>query len=221
MAPTRRPLNRTGRTGISGFEWKRWPKVEAARPRGGVIETTTDWARRATEKDLVRRALGGDVAAFEQLYRENERRVFALCLRMSSDASLAEELTQDVFVRAWRKLDSFRGDSAFSSWLYPIAVNTALSERRARVRRTSRVFTTDDLTAFEKAPEERRAGPEARFDLEAAMKGLPPGARSVFVLHDVEGLKHQEIAEKMGIAVGTSKAQLHRARALLREALRR
>ena len=221
MAPTRRPLNRTGRTGISGFEWKRWPKVEAARPRGGVIETTTDWARRATEKDLVRRALGGDVAAFEQLYRENERRVFALCLRMSSDASLAEELTQDVFVRAWRKLDSFRGDSAFSSWLYPIAVNTALSERRARVRRTSRVFTTDDLTAFEKAPEERRAGPEARFDLEAAMKGLPTGARSVFVLHDVEGLKHQEIAEKMGIAVGTSKAQLHRARALLREALRR
>ena len=196
-------------------------EVEAARPRGGVIQTTTDWARRATEKDLVRRALAGDVAAFEQLYRENERRVFALCLRMSSDASLAEELTQDVFVRAWRKLDSFRGDSAFSSWLYPIAVNTALSERRARVRRTSRVFTTDDLTAFEKAPEERRAGPEARFDLEAAMKGLPTGARSVFVLHDVEGLKHQEIAEKMGIAVGTSKAQLHRARALLREALRR
>jgi RNA polymerase sigma-70 factor (ECF subfamily) len=196
-------------------------EVEAARPQGGVIETTTDWARRATEKDLVRRALVGDVAAFEQLYRENERRVFALCLRMSSDASLAEELTQDVFVRAWRKLDSFRGDSAFSSWLYPIAVNTALSERRARHRRTSRVFTTDDLTPFEKAPRERRAGPEAGFDLEAALRELPPGARSVFVLHDVEGFRHQEIAERMGIAVGTSKAQLHRARALLREALRR
>jgi RNA polymerase sigma-70 factor (ECF subfamily) len=196
-------------------------EVEAARPQGGVIETTTDWARRATEKDLVRRALSGDVAAFEQLYRENERRVFALCLRMSQDASLAEELTQDVFIRAWRKLDSFRGDSAFSSWLYPIAVNTALSERRARHRRTSRVFTTDDLTAFEKAPEKTRAGPEARFDLEAALRELPPGARSVFVLHDVEGLRHQEIAEKMGIAVGTSKAQLHRARALMREALRR
>jgi RNA polymerase sigma-70 factor, ECF subfamily len=196
-------------------------EVEAARPRGGVIETTTDWARRATEKDLVRRALDGDVAAFEQLYRENERRVFALCLRMSSDASLAEELTQDVFIRAWRKLDSFRGDSAFSSWLYPIAVNTALSERRARHRRTSRVFTTDDLTPFEKAPEEKRGGLEARFDLEAALRELPPGARTVFVLHDVEGLRHQEIAEKMGIAVGTSKAQLHRARALLREALRR
>jgi RNA polymerase sigma-70 factor (ECF subfamily) len=196
-------------------------EVEAARPRGGVIETTTDWARRALEKDLVRRALEGDVAAFEQLYRENERRVFALCLRMSSDASLAEELTQDVFVRAWRKLDSFRGDSAFSSWLYPIAVNTALSERRARHRRTSRVFTTDDLTPFEKAPGEKRAGPEVGFDLEAALRELPPGARAVFVLHDVEGFRHQEISERMGIAVGTSKAQLHRARALLREALRR
>lgn len=161
------------------------------------------------------------MAAFEQLYRDNERRVFALCLRLSSDGSLAEELAQDVFVRAWRKLPSFRGESAFSSWLYPIAVNTALSERRARVRRTARVFTTDDLTPFEKAPEVKTAGPEAGFDLEAAMRVLPPGARAVFVLHDVEGYKHQEIARMMDIAVGTSKAQLHRARGLLREALQR
>lgn len=161
------------------------------------------------------------MAAFETLYRDNERRVFGLCLRMSSNPSLAEELTQDVFVRAWRKLSSFRGDSAFSSWLYPIAVNTALSERRSRVRRTSRVFATDDLTPFEKAPEVKQAGPEAGFDLEAAMKELPPGARAVFVLHDVEGYRHAEIAQMMDIAVGTSKAQLHRARALLREALQR
>jgi RNA polymerase sigma-70 factor (ECF subfamily) len=193
----------------------------AARPGGGVITRTTDGARPEEEKVLVRRAQEGDVAAFERLYRDNERRVFGLCLRLSSNASLAEELTQDVFVRAWRKLSSFRGESAFSSWLYPIAVNTALSERRARVRRTSRVFATDDLTPFEKAPEEKRAGPEAGFDLQAAMKSLPPGARAVFVLHDVEGYRHQEIAQMMDIAVGTSKAQLHRARALLREALSR
>ena len=98
------------------------------------------------------------MAAFEQLYRDNERRVFALCLRLSSDGSLAEELAQDVFVRAWRKLPSFRGESAFSSWLYPIAVNTALSERRSRVRRTARVFATDDLTPFERAPEVKHGG---------------------------------------------------------------
>ena len=196
-------------------------QVQAARPGGGVIQRTADGARLEEEKVLVRRAQEGDVAAFETLYRENERRVFGLCLRLSSNASLAEELTQDVFVRAWRKLGSFRGESAFSSWLYPIAVNTALSERRARVRRTARVFATDDLTPFEKAPEEKQAGPEAGFDLEAALRELPPGARAVFVLHDVEGYRHAEIARMMDIAVGTSKAQLHRARALLREALTR
>jgi RNA polymerase sigma-70 factor (ECF subfamily) len=196
-------------------------EAPAGRLSGGVTKTAFDEARREEERALVRRAREGDMAAFEQLYRENERRVFAVCVRMSSDASLAEELTQDVFVRAWRNLGTFRGDSAFSSWLYPIAVNTALSERRSRVRRTSRVFTTDDLTPFEKAPEEKQAGADARFDLEAALRDLPPGARAVFVLHDVEGYRHQEIARMMDIAVGTSKAQLHRARALLRKALPR
>jgi RNA polymerase sigma-70 factor (ECF subfamily) len=196
-------------------------EAPGARPLGGVIERTADGEKREAERALVRRAQDGDVTAFEQLYRDNERRVFALCLRLSSNPSLAEELTQDVFVRAWRKLSSFRGDSAFSSWLHPIAVNTALSERRSRVRRTSRVFPTDDLTPFEKAPEEKRAGPEAGFDLEAALRELPPGARAVFVLHDVEGYRHDEIGQMMGIAVGTSKAQLHRARMLLREALQR
>jgi RNA polymerase sigma-70 factor (ECF subfamily) len=195
--------------------------ARAGRPSGGVTKATFDEARRGEERALVRRAQEGDMAAFEQLYRENERRVFAVCVRMSGGASLAEELTQDVFVRAWRKLSSFRGESAFSSWLYPIAVNTALSERRARVRRTSRVFATDDLTPFERAPEVKQAGPEAGFDLEAAMKDLPPGARAVFVLHDIEGYQHEEIGRMMGIAVGTSKAQLHRARALLRKSIER
>ena len=133
------------------------------------------------------------------------------------DPEEAMERTQDAFVRAWRKLGSFRGESAFSSWLYPLTVNVALSERRSRRRRTSRVFATDDLTPFERP--ERPRQHEAEFDLEKAMATLPPGARAVFVLHDVEGYKHAEIGQMLGMATGTSKAQLHRARRLLREAL--
>ena len=135
---------------------------------GAVLgETLThmrdDEDRRATEKRLVRDAQNGDLLAFERLYRDNERKVFALCLRMSSDGALAEELTQEVFVRAWRKLGSFRGDSAFSSWLYPLTVNVALSERRSRRRRDARIFATDDPASLERAPGTPR--PEAGFDL--------------------------------------------------------
>jgi len=190
----------------------------AGRRLGGIlISAPVDDDRRKSEWRLVEAARAGDLVAFERLYRENERRVFALCLRLCSDATLAEELTQDVFVRAWKKLDTFRGESAFSSWLYPIAVNTALSERRARQRRLARIVPTEDPTVFERpaAP----PAPEAGFDIEKAMARLPPGARSVFVLHDVEGRTHGEIATLLGLAPGTSKAQLHRARRLLREAL--
>jgi RNA polymerase sigma-70 factor, ECF subfamily len=160
------------------------------------------------------------MAAYEALYRQNSRRVFGLCLRMAGDAHLAEELTQDVFIRAWQRLSTFRGDSAFSSWLHPMAVNIALSERRSRKRRTSRVMATEDPTVFERAPEHKE-GPSAGLDLDKALATLPPGARRVFVLHDVEGYKHEEIASLTGVATGTSKAQLHRARRLLREALGR
>jgi len=183
----------------------------------GAIEVRRDEDRRSEERRLVLQAQAGDLSAFERLYRENERKVYALCMRLASDAALAEELTQDVFVRAWQKLGSFRGESAFSSWLYPLTVNVALSERRSRRRRTSRVFATDDLTPFERP--ERPRQHEAEFDLEKAMATLPPGARAVFVLHDVEGYKHAEIGQMLGMATGTSKAQLHRARRLLREAL--
>jgi len=173
--------------------------------------------RRAAEWRLVQEAQAGDLRAFERLYRENERRVFALCMRLSSNPELAEELTQVVFIRAWRKLGSFRGQSSFSSWLYPLTVNVARSERRARMRRLARVFPTDDVAALEPTP--KAPTPEAGFDLEKAMAALPPGARAVFVLHDVEGRTHEEIASLLGLASGTSKAQLHRARRLLREAL--
>jgi len=181
------------------------------------IAMREDEDRRATELRLVRQAQAGDLVAFERLYRENERKVFGLCFRLSSDPALAEELTQEVFVRAWRKLSSFRGESAFSSWLYPLTVNVALSERRSRRRRDARIVATEDPASLERAP--RSPAPEAGFDLEKAMAALPPGARAVFVLHDVEGRTHEEIAQLLGLAAGTSKAQLHRARRLLREAL--
>jgi RNA polymerase sigma-70 factor, ECF subfamily len=184
---------------------------------GGGLTATED-ARRLAERDLVRRAQSGDAAAFEALYRENVKRVYALSCRMTGSADLAEELTQEVFVRAWRKLGSFRGESAFASWLYPLTVNVVYSEGRARRRRESRVQVSEDLAAL--AGSTRAHGPE-RLDLEKAMAGLPEGAREVFVLHDAYGYKHQEIASMTGIATGTSKAQLHRARRLLREALTR
>jgi RNA polymerase sigma-70 factor (ECF subfamily) len=184
-----------------------------------MIASATSSEARSHELTLVERAKGGDTAAFEELYRLNVRRIYALCFRLAGEPSLADELTQDVFVRAWQKLSSFRGESAFSSWLYPLAVNVALSERRSRRRRLDRVFAVEDPVALERpAP---RPSPETAFDLDRAMAALPPGARSVFVLHDVEGLKHEEIADVTKVAVGTSKAQLHRARKLLREALRK
>jgi RNA polymerase sigma-70 factor, ECF subfamily len=167
----------------------------------------------------VRRAQQGSAEAFEQLYREHVGRVFALCLRLAGDRGRAEELTQDVFVRAWEKLDSFEGRSAFGTWLHRLAVNLVLGERRSEAVRVHRVFAAEDPAALERpgaAPDPGRA-----MDLERAIATLPPGARTVFVLHDVEGYRHEEIAALQGSAVGTSKAQLHRARRLLREALER
>jgi RNA polymerase sigma-70 factor (ECF subfamily) len=191
--------------------------TDATEPNPKVLPLPRDEDRRARERDRVRAAQNGDLVAFEELYRDNVGRVHAVCMRMAGDVALAEELTQDVFVRAWQKLSSFRGDSAFSTWLHPLAINVALSERRSRRRRLARVMPTDDLTPFDRPG--RPAGPEAGLDLERALDVLPDGARSVFVLHDVEGYKHEEIGELIGVATGTSKAQLHRARRLLREAL--
>ena len=181
------------------------------------IPMAEDQDRRAAELRLVRAAQDGDLVAFERLYRDNERKVFGLCFRLSSDPALAEELTQEVFVRAWRTLKSFRGESAFSSWLYPLTLNVARSERRSHLRRSARIVATEDPASLERAPV--TPTPEAGFDLEKAMAALPPGARTVFVLHDVEGRTHEEIAALLNLATGTSKAQLFRARRLLREAL--
>ncbi len=169
--------------------------------------------------EVVRRAQAGDEAAFEALYREHAGRVFALCLRLSGDGGRATELAQDVFVRCWEQLRSFRGESAFGSWLYRLAVNVVWSTNRGDRRRETRVRPVEDPGAHE--PQREAAPPGLRLDLERAIATLPDGAREVFVLFDIEGYRHEEIARLTGIAVGTSKAQLFRARRLLRERLER
>lgn len=169
--------------------------------------------------DLVARAAAGDQMAFRDLYRQHAGRVYALCLRLTGDTRDAEERTQDVFVRLWDKLGSFRGESAFSSWLHRLAVNVVLNERRTTGRRERRVMPTEDP---DNAAGAQHAAPlHLEIDLERAIAELPDGAREVFVLFDVEGYGHGEIAQLVGIAEGTSKAQLFRARRLLREKLER
>jgi RNA polymerase sigma-70 factor, ECF subfamily len=167
--------------------------------------------------DTVRQAQAGDVAAFERLYREHAGRVYALALRLTADTHQAEEVTQDVFVRAWEKLGSFRAESAFSTWLHRLTVNEVLGRRRSEGRRGKRIVLAEDLTVYEVV---RPSGAEGnRLDLEAAMGTLSEAARTVFVMHDVEGYTHGEIAEMTGRAEGTSKTLLHRARKALRERL--
>lgn len=165
-------------------------------------------------------AAGGDRQAFERLYRTHANRVYSLCTRMSGSRTKGEELTQDVFVRTWEKLPQFRGESAFSTWLHRLAVNVVLNARKTEGKAASR---TDEGDVEDERWHEGARAPMhiERMDLTDAIAKLPPGARKIFVLHDVEGYKHEEIAEMMGITSGGSKAQLHRARLLLREALER
>jgi RNA polymerase sigma-70 factor (ECF subfamily) len=157
-------------------------------------------------------AQSGDGHAFERLYRAHLSRVHSLARRMAGPDE-ADELTQDVFVRTWEKLGTFRGEAAFGTWLHRLAVNLILS-RRSRVGRDRQRFDDADDAVDLKPTAPVRT--DLAIDFETAMGRLPEGARHVFVLHDVEGYRHDEIAGQMGIAVGTSKAQLHRARMLLR-----
>jgi RNA polymerase sigma-70 factor (ECF subfamily) len=173
------------------------------------------------DSGLVRQARHGDEQAFEQLYRRHRNRVYGIIWRLcGGDPALAEDMLQEAFVRAWTKLESFRGDSRFSTWLYRLAVNVALSDRRMRVRRLERE------TALEGRAERMATGAkdvyaDKNMDLEQAIAQLPERARTVLVLFDIEGYSHAEIAEIADMAVGSSKAQLHRARKLIREELER
>ena len=191
----------------------------------GGMQAVTTWQHdktdlSATETRWVEKAQAGNRLAFEQLYRSHCDRIFALCWRMcGGDRALAEDMVQEAFIRAWNKLHLFRGDSKFGTWLHRLAVNVVLSDRRIRVKRVQReqVFG-DDLERVLVGDRDVYAG--MRADLEAAIAGLPERARTVLVLYDIEGYQHNEIADLTGMAVGSSKAQLHRARKLIREVLK-
>lgn len=161
---------------------------------------------------LVSRVKQNDIQAFEQLYRLHIGRVYGLCFRLAANRELAEEFAQEAFVRAWQKIRTFRGDSAFSSWLYRLTTNLVLSHLR---KKQHQLISLDDAgEAINSREPQLETG--KIMDMEQAISKLPDGARMIFVLHDIEGHQHNEIAELTGLAIGTTKAQLHRARQLLR-----
>jgi RNA polymerase sigma-70 factor, ECF subfamily len=173
-------------------------------------DTRVDW-----EAGLVQRACAGDARAFERLYREHAGRVYGLCLRMTRDVQLAEDCTQDTFINAWRALPKFETRSSLSTWLHRIAVNVSLAKRRKVLPVEPLPEDTEEVRAEEWALET----PVEVQEIESAIGGLPDGARDALVLHALYGYSHGEAAQMLGIAEGTCKAQLHRARKLLRERL--
>lgn len=175
----------------------------------------------SSEAELIRRSAAGDMDAFGEIYRRYHRIVYSLCLRMTRNQAEAEDLTQEVFLKIFRKLASFRGEAALATWIHRVTVNGVLMHfRRVSARRE---HVTDDGTLPVERPRQGlnalTAQPAERVTLELAIARLPPGYRLVFVLHDVEGYEHEEIARLCGIAVGTSKSQLHKARLKLRRLL--
>jgi RNA polymerase sigma-70 factor (ECF subfamily) len=171
------------------------------------------------EIELVRNAQKGDGSGFKQLFDLNVNRIYAFCLRMSASTQLAEEITQDVFVKAWENLHKFRGESKFSTWLHSIAINEFLTQKRTQKRFMQRFTTTDDVLKYDRRGERPEIHFNTNIDLENAISSLPEQAKMVLILHDIEGYRHKEIAETLNIKVGTSKAHLHRARKILREEL--
>ena len=179
-----------------------------------------------TEAEAIRRAQAGDSTAFEFLYQLHSRRVYALCLRMVGNPADAEDLMQEAFLQLFRKIGTFRGESAFSTWLHRMTVNVVLMRLRKKSLPTDSLEETLEPDAEASgpkrdvgAPDLRLSGAVDRVNLERSIEKLPPGYRTVFVLHDVQGYEHNEIAGIMGCSVGNSKSQLHKARTRLRELL--
>ena len=192
------------------------------RPRGSVSDARSLDRSGSSESEAagddasgVAAAADGDVRAFERVYRRHVARIHSTAVRMLG-AEEADDATQDVFVRAWQRLGQFRGDSAFGTWLFRLGVNVMLSRREVVATRHRRHVEGADVIDSLSSPS---GSPELGIDFEAAMQRLPPGMRQIFVLHDIEGYKHDEIAEMLGIAQGTSKSQLHRVRMVLRRYL--
>lgn len=178
-----------------------------------VVDTTYN------ENELVKKAQQGDSTGFRQLFESNVNRIYAFCLRMSTNPQLAEEITQDVFVKAWENLHKFRGESKFTTWLHSIAVNEFLTQKRIEKRFMQRFVQTDDVLKYDRQGERPEYHFNTNIDLENAISELPEQAKAVLILHDIEGYQHKEIAKMINIQVGTSKAHLHRARKILREEL--
>jgi RNA polymerase sigma-70 factor, ECF subfamily len=179
-----------------------------------------------TEAEAIRRSQAGDPAAFDFLYQLHSRRVYALCLRMVNNPADAEDLMQEAFLQLFRKIGTFRGESAFSTWLHRMTVNVVLMRLRKKSLPTDSLEETLDPEQENSspkrdvgAPDLRLSGAVDRVNLERSIEQLPPGYRTVFVLHDVQGYEHNEIADIMGCSVGNSKSQLHKARTRLRELL--
>jgi RNA polymerase sigma-70 factor (ECF subfamily) len=191
--------------------------LQAAIAEGSGIREAVSVAadRSADERRWVERARQADASAFEQLYRANVDRVYGLCLRMTGERSEAEDCVQEAFIQAWNKLDKFRGDAAFGTWMHRVAVNVVLGRMRKSKREQDRIRAVSEV-----APAREAIADDGELrDLEQAINELPRGARHVFVLHAVYGYSHGETGDMLGIAEGTSKAQLNRARRLLTQQL--
>ena len=193
------------------------PAEVSAQAGGGKLELVSKSPDK--EFELIRQAVAGNTFAFRELYDNNVSRVYALCLRISRDPDTAEEITQEVFIKAWEKLSSFQFGSKFSSWLHTIAVNQFLMMKRSEKRLRERVSELTYMIDTEQLHSKSKHHHDARIDIEQALEKLPEQARIAFVLHDIEGYKHREISGIMNIEIGTSKAHLHRARRMLREEL--
>ena len=180
-------------------------------------------AGRAGDLALVERCRQGDLAAFEEIYRAHSAKLYSLAVRMLGNPADAEDLLQEIFLSAHRKLEGFRGDAALGTWLYRLATNQCLDYLRSRAAKTSQMTgTIDDEIGLSDASSRGLAERTvAKMDLERALAQLPEGARAAFVLHDVQGLEHREVAEVLGVAEGTSKSQVHKARLKLRALLSR
>jgi RNA polymerase sigma-70 factor, ECF subfamily len=183
----------------------------------GVADRTSKAGDSAAMAQVIERARSGDVDAFEMVYRAHATAIHALCLRMSGDRAVARDLVQDVFVRAWERLPSFRGQSSLATWLHRLAVNVVLEKWRSAKRDALRMIDDPDGVAFD-APMVQ-TDLDSAMEIEGAMARLPAGARAVFVLHEIEGYSHEEIAVMTGIAPGTARTQLFRARRALAKML--
>lgn len=199
-------------------------KMVSAR-EDNVLQKKSVLAAQVTEAEVVRKAQAGDVTCFETLYARHKRRIFSLCLRMTGNHAQAEDLTQESFLQLYRKIASFRGESAFSTWLHRLSVNIVLMTfRKKGIAEVSLEQTLGPQQEEESIKEVATRddvlhGSIDRLTLEKAITGLPPGYRIIFVLHDIEGYEHNEIAEMMSCSLGNSKSQLHKARMKLRTLL--